>query len=289
MRIAIITDSTSDISPEQAEVHNILVIPTILIIDGKEYLDGKGITREEYYQQLPELNPPPTTSAPSAGTFAEAYELRFNQGFDHIISIHVASTLSGVYNAAKVGAKDFGDRVTVIDSQSLSLGLGFQAIAAAEAAASGAGVEQIGGVIEDVRKRARVLAMLDTLVQLKRGGRVSWVRASFGELFRVKLFVEIKDGEVLRLGQTRTRKKGIIQLSQILEELGPLERLAMLHTNAEEEARAMLNDLSPETIHSPFICNVTPVVGTHVGVRALGFAAVVRSFASRSENGFGKM
>jgi DegV family protein with EDD domain len=281
MRIAIVTDSTSDISPDQAEEHNILVIPTILIINEKEYLDGEGITREEYYQQLPDLNPPPTTSAPSAGTFAEAYELRLGQGFDHIISIHVASTLSGVCNAAKVGSQDFDDRVTVVDSQSLSLGLGFQALVAAKAAAAGTDLKQILAMTEDIRKRARVLAMLDTLVQLKRSGRVSWVRASFGDIFGVKLFVEIKDGEVLRLGQTRTRKKGIVKLSQIIESLGPLERLAMLHTNAEEEARAILEELSPETVHPPLIRNVTPVVGTHVGVNALGIAAVVRSSASQ--------
>ncbi len=276
MRIAIVTDSTSDISPEQADEYNILVIPTILIIGEKEYLDGEGITREAYYQQLPNLNPPPTTAAPSAGTFAEAYELRFNQGFEHIISIHVAATLSGVYNAAKVGAEDFGDRVTVVDSQSLSLGLGFQALTAVEAAAAGADLAKILAAIEDTRKRARVLAMLDTLVQLKRSGRVSWVRASFGGILKVKLFVEIKDGEVLRLGQTRTRKNGVAQLGRMLKDLGPLERLAMLHTNAEEEARQILERLSPEVVHPPFIRNVTPVVGTHVGVKALGFAAVAR-------------
>jgi len=245
MRIAIITDSTSDISPEQAEAHNILVVPTILIINEKEYLDGEGISRETYYQQLPELNPPPTTAAPSSGTFAEAYELRFSQGFDHIISIHVASSLSGVYNAAKVGAQDFGDRITVVDSQSLTLGLGFQAIAASEVAASGGDLEQVLAVIEDTSKRVRVFAMLDTLVQLKRSGRVSWVRASFGDILKVKLFVEVREGEVLRLGQARTRTNGIAQLKQRLDDLGPLERLAMLHTNAEDEARPAARGMSP--------------------------------------------
>jgi DegV family protein with EDD domain len=150
-------------------------------------------------------------------------------------------------------------------------------MAAAEAAASGANLEQILAVIEDTRKRVHVLAMLDTLEQLKRSGRVSWVRAGLGEILKVKLFVAIKDGEVLRLGQARTRKNGIAQLRQMLVDLGPLERLAMLHTNAEEEAGEILEKLSPETIPPPFVRNVTPIIGTHVGVKALGFAAVVRT------------
>jgi DegV family protein with EDD domain len=276
MQIAIITDSTSDISPDQAEEHDILVIPTILIIKGEEHMDGKGITREAYYQRLPELDPPPTTAAPSSGTFAEAYEKKLNQGFDHIISIHVASSLSGVYNAAMVGAQSFEDRVTVVDSTNVTLGLGFQAIAASEAAKSGADLKQILTVIEDTRKRARVIAMLDTLEQLKRSGRVSWARAGLGEILKIKLFVEVKDGQVLRLGQARTRKKGIAQLKQRLLDLGPLERLAMLHTNAEEEARGILESISPQVPYPVGIRNVTTIVGTHVGVKALGVATVIK-------------
>jgi DegV family protein with EDD domain len=276
MKTTIVTDSTSDISPEQAQQHHIHVVPTVLIIDGKEYLDGEGITREEYYRLLPELNPPPTTAAPSSGTFAEVYEKRLSQGYDHIVSIHVASTLSAVFNAALVGAEDFGDRVTVIDSQTVTLGLGFQAIAAAEAAGEGADLAQVLAAIEDTRRRARVIAMLDTLEQLKRSGRVSWAQAGLGEFLNIKLFVEVKDGKVLRLGQVRTRKKGIAQLDQRLSDMGQLERLALLHTNAGEDIHAFLEDISPDVHHPPFIRNVTTVVGTHVGVNALGFAAVVK-------------
>jgi DegV family protein with EDD domain len=276
MPTAIVTDSTSDISPQQADRYQIRVIPTILIVDGKEYLDGEGITREDYYRLLPELNPPPTTSAPSAGTFAEAYETKLSQGHDHVVSIHVASTLSGVVNAARVGAQDFGGRVTVIDSGSLSLGLGFQAIAGAEEAASGGNLKQVLAAVKDVQRRVRVMAMLDTMTQLKRSGRVSWARAGLGDFFKIKLFVEVRDGEVLRLGQTRTRKKGIAQLGDRLEELGPLERLALLHTNAEEDIQAFRAGLSLDLAHQPYICNVTTVIGTHVGVNGLGFAAVIK-------------
>lgn len=274
MRIAIVTDSTSDISTEHAEKFNIRVIPTILIIKGEEYIDGEGITREEYYQLLPELNPPPTTAAPASGMFSKVYEEAFNKGYDHIVSIHVASALSGVYNAAKVGAEEFGGRITVVDSGQVSLGLGFQAVAAAEVVAGGADVEQTLAAITDTRERVHVYAMMDTLTQLKRSGRVSWMKASVGEILKVKLFIEVKEGEILRLGQARTRKKGIAQLGQMLKDLGRLEKLAMLHTNAEEEARAILEDISPVVATQPIFRNITTVVGTHVGVNALGIAAV---------------
>ena len=220
------------------------------------------------------MTPPPTTAAPASGMFSEAYEEAFNKGYDHIVSIHVASALSGVYNAAMVGAEEFGGRITVVDSGQVSLGLGFQAVAAAEAVAGGADVEQTLAAITDTRDRVHVYAMMDTLTQLKRSGRVSWMKASVGEILKVKLFIEVKDGEILRLGQARTRKKGISQLGQMLKDLGRLERLAMLHTNAEEEARAILEDISPVVASQPIFRNITTVVGTHVGVKALGIAAV---------------
>jgi len=206
--------------------------------------------------------------------FSKAYEETFNKGYDHIVSIHVASALSGVYNAAKVGAEEFGGRITVVDSGQVSLGLGFQAVAAAEVVAGGADVEQTLAAITDTRERVHVYAMMDTLTQLKRSGRVSWMKASVGEILKVKLFIEVKEGEILRLGQARTRKKGIAQLGQMLKDLGRLEKLAMLHTNAEEEARAILEDISPVVATQPIFRNITTVVGTHVGVNALGIAAV---------------
>ncbi len=116
--------------------------------------------------------------------------------------------------------------------------------------------------------------MMDTLTQLKRSGRVSWIKASVGEILKIKLFIEVKEGEILRVGQARTRKKGIAQLGQILKDLGHLERLAMLHTNAVEDARAILEDISPVVATQPIFRNITTVVGTHVGVKALGIAAV---------------
>jgi len=124
--------------------------------------------------------------------FIEAYKSAFKKGCDHLVSIHVSSKLSAVYNSAMIGAGGFKNRITVLDSQNLSLGLGFQAIAAAEVAEQGADLDQVLKLIQDTQERVRVIAMLDTLTQLKRSGRVSWAQAQ-------RLFLEtlVRDGEVL--------------------------------------------------------------------------------------------
>lgn len=272
-KIAIVTDSTSDIPESLAQELGISIVPAILILDGKEHLDGETITREEYYDRLPTFSPPPTTSAPSSGMFAQMYQDLFQKGYDLICSVHAASTLSGIYNAARVAAESFKNRVTVIDSGQITLGLGFQAIGAAKAAAEGS-LDLVLETIESVRRRIRVVAMLDTLDQLKRSGRVSWVRSSLGSLLRIKLFLEVQEGNVLRLGEARTRSKGILRLAEMLQELGPLEYLAVVHTNALEEATQFAQQFSALAPEAPLIRNVTTVIGTHVGVRGLGFVAV---------------
>ncbi|HKJ27055.1 MAG TPA: DegV family protein, partial [Anaerolineales bacterium] len=232
MKIAVVTDSTADLSDQETQENKITVVPAILVVDGKEFLDGKGMSREDYYDMMPTLTPPPTTSAPSSGMFADAYQNLFQNGVDHIVSIHVASTLSGIVNAAKVAADSFGEeRVTLIDSGQLSMGLGFQVLAAAKAALEGQ-VESVLDAIEDLRSRIQVIAMIDSLEQLKKSGRVSWLKSSLGSLLRIKLFLEVAEGSVLRLGEARTRGKAIQRMVEMLQSVGPLEQLAVLHTNA---------------------------------------------------------
>ncbi len=273
MKIAIVTDSTADISPEESAEHNITIIPAVVVIEGQEFLDGEGMSREEFYRRLPALNPPPTTAAPSSGMFRQAYQSLFAQGYEHIFSIHVASTLSGMVNAAKMTAKSFNGRVTVIDSGQLSLGIGFQVLAAAKAALQGS-LELVDQAIRSVQERIRVVAMIDSLEQLKRSGRVSWMKSGLGSLFRIKLFVELKEGEVLRIGEVRTRSKGIERLEELLTSMGPLEQLAVVHTNALADATAFAERIKVQVANTLLIRNVTTVIGTHLGVNALGFVVV---------------
>jgi len=276
MRIAIVTDSTADIPSDLTNKYQIEVVPAILVIDGLSREDGKGLSRREFYERMPSMETPPTTATPSAGTFQRVYENLFQQGFDSIISIHVSSLLSGIYGTAQMAAQTFQNRIKVIDSGQLSLGLGFQALAAAAAVAQGASLEKSLQQVENVRQRMRVIAMLDTLEYVRRSGRVSWARARIGSLLRIKPFLEIKDGQILSLGQARTRKKGISHLTKLLKQVGPLEKLALLHTNAADDAKKLWAELEISLPQPPLIVNVTTIVGAHVGPNGLGFAAVVK-------------
>jgi DegV family protein with EDD domain len=274
MKIGIVTDSTADIPVELCEQGNIQVVPAILVIDGQNLEDGSGISRREFYERLPGMRVMPTTSAPSVGAFLRVYERLFNQGFEQIISIHTPAALSGIFNAARLAAQNFGERVHVVDSGQLSLGIGFQALTAAESVAEGASLEQVLMRLASIRQRVRLMAMLDTLEYVRRSGRVSWARAGIGALLNLKPFLELKDGAVLRLGEARTRRKGIEHLRGILQSLGPLERLAVLHTNAEADAHPFAEVFAPTLARPPLIVNVTTVIGTHIGPNGLGFAAV---------------
>ncbi len=273
--IAIVTDSTCDIPVELAKQRNIHIIPNIVVIDGQELEDRKDISRKEFYERLPEMKQPPTTATASPGAYQEIYKKLINQGYEHVISIHASSQLSGIFNAASTASQEFGAYVRVIDSQNVTMGLGFQVLSAAEVASRGGSLEKILDLLENIRPRARVVAMLDTLEYLRRSGRVSWARARLGNLLRIKPFVEVKSGGVVSLGETRTRRKGIERLHQFLSMQGEVEQLAILHTNAEQDARQFITDLNFNLTANPLIVNVTTVIGTHVGPNGLGFAAVV--------------
>jgi DegV family protein with EDD domain len=276
MRIGIVTDSTSDLPSFLVEQHELEVIPCILVIDGREYLDGKDITRDEFYRQLPALQTQPTTAAPSIGDFASRYESLLTRGCEHILSIHAAGALTSILNIARQAASDFADRVTCVDSTSLSLGLGFQVLAAAEAAEMG--LKAALAAVESTRRRIHVSAALDTLEYLKRSGRVPAAVATLGGLLRIKPLIELTNAEVKAIGAVRTNSQAQERMSRFLLEGGPLERLAILHTSAESRAREFLRAIMQQASQSVprdiLMVNVTTVIGTHVGPNGLGFAAV---------------
>ena len=276
MKLGIVTDSTCDIPQYLIEQYELEVIPSILIIDGKEYADGIGISREEFYKRLPSLKTEPTTAAPSIGDFSTRYESLLTRGCDHILSIHAAGALTSILNIARQAASDFPDRVTCVDSTSLSLGLGFQVIAAAEAAEMG--LQAALDAVKSAHKRLHVSAALDTMEYLKRSGRVPAAVAMLGSLLSIRPLIELTNGEVKAIGAVRTTSQANERMLKFLLEGGVLEKLAILHTGAEPRAKEFLNELMQRASQSVprdiLMVNVTTVIGTHVGPNGLGFAAV---------------
>jgi DegV family protein with EDD domain len=276
MKLGFVTDSTSDLPPYLIEQYGLEVIPSVLVIEGKEYVDGIGISREEFYRRLPSLPTQPTTAAPSIGDFSSRYESLLARGCDHILSIHAAGALTSILSIAKQTASDFPDRITCMDSGSLSLGLGFQVLAAAEAGEMG--LQAALEAVESTRKRLHVSAALDTMDNLRRSGRVPGAVAMLGSLLNIKPLIELTNGEVKAIGAVRTTKQANERMLSFLLEGESLERLAILHTGAEPRAREFLNELMEKASQSVprdiLMVNVTPVIGTHVGPNGLGFAAV---------------
>jgi len=274
MKIGLVTDSTADIPGDLAVRHGIEVVPALVNIDGRSFEDGTGISREEFYNLLPKLANPPSTSAPSVGIFQERYERLLRAGASTVLSIHPPDNLSGIFNAARLAAQDFGKRVYVLDSGQLSLGLGFQVLLAGEALARGALLDETLALIDGVRQRVRLAALLDTIEYVRRSGRVSWARGMIGNLLHLRLLIELRYGLVERLGQVRTHTQGVVRLVETLNSWGSLERLAILHTNAESAAHQLLEELKSKVPTPPLLVNVTTVIGTHVGPNGLGVATV---------------
>jgi DegV family protein with EDD domain len=274
VNIAVVTDSTSDISSDLARQNDIHIIPAVLVVNGQNLEDGRGISREELYRQLPLMKVSPTTAAPSSGAFQHLYEQLLKKEADEIVSIHVSSLLSGMVNTALVAARAIGKRVHVIDSCHVTLGLGYQVLAAAQAAHAGKTIAEIQKIVQDIYQRTHLIAMLDTLEYAYRSGRISWARSSLSALLQIKPFVGIAGGKVIRMGETRTRQKGIERLYRMLTELGPLERLAILHSNAEADALQMVEKFKASVKQTPLVVNVTSIIGVHVGPNGLGFVAI---------------
>lgn len=277
--VAIISDSTCDIPVEHAEQLGITVIPNIIMWDNESYFDGTGqtsafMTREAFYTRLGASKTSPTTATASVGTYEAAYQRSFDNGAESIVSIHAASQLSGIFNAASTAAQSFPGRVHVIDSGTLSLGLGFMVMAAAQAVRESSLVTDVIARAKDTVRRTRVLAIFESLEYIRRSGRVSWARAAVGQLLGVRPCIELKDGKVMRIGETRTRRKSLLRLVELIQATSPLEQIAFLHTNAEGDAREVRGMLG-SSIPEPFgFINVTTVIGTHVGPNAIGFASV---------------
>lgn len=278
MAIGIVTDSTSDIPQETAVKYGIVVVPAYVNIGDESYLDGVELTRQEFYERLPSYAQPPTTSAPPPGAFSSAYEALAKQGVTQILSIHVASTLSGMLNAARLGAQDVKNvEVTLFDSQQLTMALGLLAISAAKEAAAGRTMAEIVAFLDERVHRTYILGVLDTLEYLRRSGRVNWAQFGIGTLLRIKPLLHVHMGQVEIPERVRTSKRALERLLELAANLGKLEDLALLHTHAsDEEIRAFRERtafLNPEG-PPPLAVELTPAIGAHLGPGGLGIACV---------------
>jgi DegV family protein with EDD domain len=273
--VRVVTESTADIPPEMADALGIAVVPSYVVFGTETFRDGVELSKEQFYVKLAETHQIPTTATPPPSTYEEVYR-RLARETDEIVSIHLAARLSGLYNAAQVAAANVPEaRIAVIDSEQVTMGYGWLAVAAAEAARRGDSLEQIVALVEGMKARSLVLAVLDTLEFIYRGGRVSWVTAMIGTLLKVKPLIEVRSSEVNLLERVRTQSRAMDRLVERIQALGPLERAIVLHTDAQAQAEHLadrLQALMPGWQRTVGQAGVT--VASHAGPGAVGVACV---------------
>ncbi len=280
MTIKIVIDSAGDIPPVIAERYGITILPVYINIGDKGYLDGVDLQRQDFYENLSRYSDHPKTAAPSPAAYTELYEKLADEGATEIISVHIASGLSLVYNAARLGAEAV-TRIPVhlFDSGQLTLGTGLLAWLAADAAASGHTVPQIMALLRDAYPKVRTFAALNTLDSLRRSGRVSLAQFGLGTLLQIKPVIGIQNGKVEVVERVRTRGKSLVRVEQMIRELAPFDKLVLLHSNAAGDAAALkqaVSDLIPPDCLDIEPMLIAPAIGAHVGAEAVGFSGIVR-------------
>jgi DegV family protein with EDD domain len=278
MTVRIVTDSTCDLPEETINQFGIEVVPLNIHMGSETLIDGVDITKEEFYRRLPEYDPAPTTAAPGPEVFIERFESLMEKGVEAILSIHISEALSGTINSARMAAERFTRvPVTVLDSGQLSMGLGFLIKKAGHLAQAGGKIEEIIAKLDEIMPRTYVFAALDTLENLRRSGRMNGAVARFGEILRLKPLLHMNQGEPVA-HRTRTTRKAINRLIAWLDEYSPMENLAVVHAGVFGRAEALREQVQQYLPDAEIpIMQITPVLGAHLGVGALGFACISKT------------
>lgn len=278
MAVRIVTDSACDISLEEAASLNIKIVPLSIRFGEEEYTDLADISVSEFYQKMEESELLPATAAPSPGAFENAFRKCHEEGASGVVCINLSIALSATGQAAQLaaeGVKDLVD-VTCVDSMSITGGLGTIIRKAAEAAENGADVAEIVELVENLRSRTRIIATLDTLDNLKKGGRIGGAAAMLGTMVQIKPCLDLSSGEVVEAGRQRTRKKALNWLREELANAGDVEAVTIIHGDAPDaqEFLESLADIVP--IDQVRVNKLGAVIGTHGGPRVLGLTFLVK-------------
>ena len=279
-RVAIVTDSASDLPHEEAAAAGIAVVPLIVNFGAETFKAGVDLSVDEFWRRMTAPDAPfPTTAAAAPGEFQQVYQAAFDDGADAIVSVHVAGTLSGTIKAAEVARSLMPDReIHIVDSTSASMGVGLLALMGADLARRGVSAVEIARILTSRTKDIGVYLCLDTLEFLKRGGRISGARAAIGTMLNVKPIITIKNGVVEQAERVRTRAKARERAAELLTQK-PLERIALLHTTeaditdfaARVQAAAKLDE------SDVLVMTVGPSVGPHLGPGCVGGVALYKS------------
>ncbi len=276
-RIRVVTDSTADLDEAEAQRLGVTMVPLNVHWNGETYQDKVKIGIDEFYRKLREEKGTPRTSQPSTGQFEEAYR-RLLEECDGIVSIHISSKLSGTFNSAELAAKSVApDKIAVIDSLTTTYPLGIAVLRVAEAAGQGASQPECVAMAEDLVPRLRLVAAVDTLEFLRRGGRIGRAQAFAGNLLSIKLVFQVLNGEVIPVDRVRTRAATIKRTAAAVLDLGKVEEVAVLYGDDPEPADQLFG-LLKDSFNGFRVQHgrIGPVLGTHTGPGVFGAGVLLQ-------------
>lgn len=279
-KIRILTDSTADLPQYLVDQYRISVIPLDVIIEGKTYQDRIDLSNEEFYAILKNMKELPGTSQPSPAAFAEAYRALAAEGAEHIISIHLASDLSGTFQSSRLAASMVQDEVKVynIDSRTATIGLGLLVLSAARGVTAGKAAEEVVADTYDVIAKQKLYFLLDSLDNLHKGGRIGKASHLVGSLLNIKPVLSLGDGVITAYEKVRGHKEGraMERLIEILaEKIDPDQKVycTVGYCDNLELAKYMVSRLRQHMDCDEYIyLQIGSVVGTHIGMGAVGMA-----------------
>ncbi|TPR25565.1 DegV family protein [Apilactobacillus micheneri] len=285
MKIAIVTDSTSYLSKEEQEKYNINVVPIPVIIDGKSYNEGVDISTEEFYDKLRNSESFPSTSQPPMGEMINTYNKLADEGYDAVISIHLASTISGFYNSLVSLAPTIENIKVIPYNSKLTVKLmGNLAIEAAKMAQANQNIDDILSKMDEIRATINEVFVVDDLQNLVRGGRLSNASAFLGSLLKIKplLTFDDKTNEIVAFEKVRSRKKALKRTEEIFKEAVsnadyPIKAMVINANDSEsgdvwaKKIKEMYPDMTVEKSY------FGPVIGTHLGEKALALGWMIDS------------
>jgi DegV family protein with EDD domain len=275
MPVHVVTDSACDLPQDSIAGKPITVVPLSIRFGGDEYVDRKDLTPAEFWSKVKASPVLPETAAPPPGAFEQAYRDAIAKGADGVVCITLSGDLSATYESAELAARNVTDvPIRVVDSKSITMGLGFMVLAAAEAAEAGKGIEDVVGAAEDLIPRTYVYGCLDTLDNLKKGGRIGGAQAFLGSLLSIKPIINISTGVVEEEAKQRTRAKSLKYLADKVKASGNVDKLAVM-SGAADDVDQLIDLLAADFPRDQIIVGeIGAVIGTHGGPGVVGVSYV---------------
>lgn len=278
-KVAVVTDSASNLPAELVQRHRIFIVPVLLYLDGREFRDGVDITAGEIYRYMTASinNHLPKTASPSVGEFIRVYLIAAQEA-EEIVSLHLSANLSAIYQVANLAKEQVNAQVHVVDTHTAAMGCGFAVLEAARLAQQGADAEAVIRRAQEVAGRARVIAMLPRLDYLQKGGHVPAVAALAGSALKICPILTVANDQARVVELPRTLGRAVRRLLDMFER-DARERpahVAVIHAGVPEQAEELRKEVEKRVPCAElFITEFTPVMGTHTGPGVLGLAYFV--------------